>query len=197
MPVVIVTSRTRMLPVTLSGFVVAKAGVCVNVHCPCYNMGLCKPSVEIWGPCWTDPTLTNLELSTHPPRPESLWPWHSEPWWSLQGKVGPAPNRRAGPAHLAKLAPSLTTGLGQLSPLLTWEKCFQKAGLTNSVANQAHIQGSELAYPEIYTILDPLECVSGLILKKRSSGHPWLGETARYLSEKNVSCGPVLMVYQW
>ena len=52
------------------------------------------------------------------------------------------------------MAPPFTTVVGALVPQL---------GLTNSAVTQVHIQGLELAYPNIYPISDMLECVKGLV----------------------------------
>lgn len=134
MPVVIVTSRARIQPMTLSGSVVLQQLAVSIAH---ITIGVyANLLLNYEGPAELTPPLTNLEWTTHSPRPESLWPWHNEPWWSWQGKIGPAPNRRAGLATWQSLS--------HLSPQ-AWDSFLHSSperSLSRRMANQVSCQPS-------------------------------------------------------
>lgn len=74
------------------------------------------------------------------------------------------PSERTGPNTWENSShPSLPDWEKWLCPL-TRKEWFQQPGLTNSVATSVHIQGLELAHPNIYPTYDLRECVKGLIL---------------------------------
>ena len=60
---------------------------------------------------------------------------------------------------------------------------------------QAHIQGFELVYPNIYSIYDLLECVKGPVLRSHSHRISMTQGNSQ-VSKRSLGEGPVLMVYQ-
>lgn len=86
--------------------------------------------------------------------------------------------------------------MGELALTLAEEGWSQwKPRLTNPVTIQDPIQGSELAYPNIYSTYDLLEHVKGLVMQNHSLRISMTQGSSR-TSERSFREGPVLMAKQ-
>lgn len=94
--------------------------------------------------------------------------------------------------HLGKQALPLIKGVGELAPPLTWGVWSQQSRLTNLATIKAHIQGLELIHPNSYAIYDLLK---GTILQIHNHRISMIWGNNK-ITERNLSEGPLLMVYQ-
>lgn len=184
-----VKARPKLLPLAISGpMVLLQLGsVLMYVHCLCYHGSPYEPCVEVLkheGHAELTLPLTDLgratlltgELARTLPLTPSLPP----PWRAFPP-----------PIYLEKLAPPLTTGMGELTVPLTWGEWSQEPRPINSTTPQAHTHVFELAFLNIYPSMTcwitwrPWPC--GTI----ATGSPWLRVTVGYLR------GVLVRVQKW
>lgn len=108
-------TRPKLLPLAISGpMVLLQLGpVLMYVHCLCYQGGPCEPCVEVLKHEWQGHAGLTLPL-TDLGRASLLT-------GELACPPSLPPHRRASPTHtyLGKLAPPLSTGMGELTVPLT------------------------------------------------------------------------------
>lgn len=91
-------------------------------------------------------------------------------------------------------AAALSELAGEVPKSSFWWCRRRRAGpLTNSVTTQAQIQGSELFYPQIYSIYEPLEHVKRLVLQIQS-GRISMTQGNNGISERRPDEDPALLV---
>lgn len=142
-PVAMVTSSPELLPMTMSGSAVLQRRQSVWISVACVTTGVYE-NAEVQGPA----LFPSQESRPEPPQPWDYRPWALPP--VCLGKARPTPNGRTG-LTLGRVHSTNHHSLGELAPLLTWERCPSStdwtAQLLSGLVHLISYFGTFMAFP--------------------------------------------------
>lgn len=170
LPETVVTSGPKLLVLAMSrSMVLPQLESVLMSDSPCNLRGPCETCVEacvqVWGLCRVGPDPQHHPGRTALPHQKAdfdlRWLWDKRPPMTPLRKLIPPLIEELTLLSLGILVPPFIMGVKELNRFLTWGERSQWTSYANPDTTQKHIQGFQLALPNIHLIYDLLEHING------------------------------------